>query len=151
MRAAELPREPPSVTLPSAAGATRRASRTITNAIPPRSTIATAEPASSSELEVEVLLDVLAAVVEVCGVVVSPLSPSLVSSLNELPLPRFADQAACGTVDNDPTASAAHTASSDARRLRDKVSNRRLATARGYRRRMRPYAGRLVRARQTLE
>jgi hypothetical protein len=150
MRAAELPREPLSDSLASAAGATRRASRTITNAIPPKSNIATAEPTNSSEPELDVLLDVLAGVVAVGVVVVVPDS-LFVSSLNELPLPRFAERAVCGSVHEDASASAAHATSSDAIRLGGRVCSLLVATARGYRRHMRSQAGSPARARQTLE
>jgi hypothetical protein len=151
MRAAEFPRVPLSDSLASAAGATRRASRTITNAIPPKSNIATAEPTNSSEPELDVLLDVLAGVVAVGAVVVVVSDSPFVSSLNELPLPRFADWAACGSVHDDASASAAHTTSSDAVRLGRRVPSLLVATARGYRRRMRSQAGGPARAWQTLE
>ena len=149
MRAAELPRDPLSDTLASVAGATRLASRTITNAIPPKSTIATAAPMNSSEPELDVLLDVVAGVVAAFAVVLS--GSLLVSSLNELPSPRFAGHAGCGSSQDDPSASEAHAMSSSATRLDTPVCLLRRATARGYRRGMRAQAGWPALARQTLE
>ena len=111
----------PSTSSPSVAGATRRASRTITNAIPISSSAPITTAGRTTLLNLPESEDVL-----VVAVVVSSEDPS-VSSLNAPPAPRPAASAAGAGVPASASRAARDSTHALARRLRD-VGRERLGT-----------------------
>ncbi len=123
--------ELPSTSSPSVAGATRRASRTITKPIPIRSNTATPVASRITLFELVFSEDEVVVVFAVLVVSVGSEEPS-VSSLSAPPVPKPVASAAGAHALTSASSAVRHSAHAHARRLRQWESER-LATRRAYR------------------